>query len=162
MARNQIGKTIYLAMTHPTANTNTAFEALAWVLVKGPITLPQLGVSHAQIEVPDVATGFTKSVKGAVTGVDTTASFRIVASDTGQTNMKGQAEDPQGTASIKLVTGSGADAGDGPVPATGDPVQYAQGFVHTYQENPGTTTDHEGFTVSFRQNDFTINATEPA
>lgn len=162
MTRNHIGKTLYVAQALPATNDNTGFEALTWVQVKGLQVLPQLGVSHADIEVPDLSTGFTSTLKGAATGVESTMAFRMVASDDGQEDVKEQAEDGQGLMSIKIVTGSGTDDGDGPAPATGDPVQYAQGICKNYQEIQGDTTNHEGFSVAFRQNDFTVDSTEPA
>lgn len=161
MTRNNIGKTLYVAKALPATNDDTGFEALTWVQVKGLQALPQLGVSHADIEVPDLATGFTSTNKGAATGVESTMSFRRVDSDTGQADIKEQAEDGQGVMSVKIVTGSGTDTGDGPAPVSGDAVQYAQGIAKNYQEIQGDSTTHEGFTVAFRQNALTIDATEP-
>lgn len=159
--RNSIGKTIYVAQSLPATNDAAGFEALTWVQAKGVQTLPQLGVTNAAIEVPDLATGFTAANKGAASGVESQMSFRKIDADAGQIDIKEQSDDSQGSLSVKIVTGSGADSGDGPIPVTGDPVQYAQGFVHSYQENQGDTTTHEGFTVSFRQNALTVDATEP-
>lgn len=160
--RNNIGKTLYVAQALPATNNAAGFEALSWVQAKGVQVLPQLGVTHESIEVPDLATGFTASNKGAASGVESTMSFRLIAADAGQIDIREQSDDNQGVMSVKIVTGSGTDAGDGPAPETGDPVQYAQGYAHSYQENQGDTTTHEGFTVSFRQNALTVNATEPA
>jgi len=162
MTRNNIGKTLYVAQALPATNNAAGFEALTWVQVKGLQVLPQLGVTHADIEVPDLGTGFTSTLKGAATGVESTMSFYTVASDPGQVDVLEQAEDQQGLLSIKIVTGSGTDSGDGPAPVTGDPVQYAQGICKNYQQVQGDNTTHEGFTVAFRQNEFTVNGTEPA
>lgn len=159
--RNNIGKTLYVAKALPATNDDTGFEALTWVQVKGLQVLPQLGISHADIEVPDLGTGFTKTNKGAATGVESTMSFRRVDSDEGQADLKEQAEDAQGELSVKIVTGSGTDSGDGPEPVSGDAVQYAQGVCKNYQEIQGDTTTHEGFTVAFRQNELTVDAEEP-
>lgn len=161
MTRNNLGKTLFVAQALPATNDDAGFEALTWVQVKGLQVLPQLGISHADIEVPDLATGFTKTLKGAASGVESTMAFRNVANDAGQEDVEEQAVDAQGLISVKIVTGSGADTGDGPAPAAGDPVQYAQGTCKNYQEIQGDTTSHEGFTVAFRQNDFTVNAVEP-
>lgn len=157
-----IGYTIYVATAHPAANTTAGFEALTWVQAKGPITLPQLGVTHSMIDIPDLATGFTKGEKGAAQGVDTTMTFREVASDTGQGNIQTQAEGNAGTLSIKIVEGTGTDSGDGPAPVSGDNVWYVQGIVKDYQENQGDNGSFKGFQVGFRQNDFTVEGTQPA
>lgn len=162
MTRSHIGKTIYVAQALPATNDDTGFEALAWVQAKGVQSLPQLGVSHSGIDVPDLATGFTESIKGAATGVESQMSFRMIAADAGQIDIKEQSDDIGGVMSVKIVTGSGVDSGDGPAPVSGDAVKYAQGYVHSYQENQGDTTTHEGFTVTFRQNALTVDATEPA
>jgi hypothetical protein len=162
MTRNNIGKTLFVAQALPATNDDTGFEALTWVQVKGLQVLPQLGISHADIEVPDLATGFTSTLKGAATGVESTMAFRTVDSDAGQEDVREQAHDAQGLMSVKIVTGSGTDTGDGPAPVSGDAVKYAQGICKNYQEIQGDTTNHEGFSVAFRQNDFTVDATEPA
>jgi hypothetical protein len=158
MTANHIGKTIYLATAAPATNDDTGFEALTWVLVSGAITLPQLGVTHSMIDVPDLQTGFTSAVKGAGQGVDTTATFRNVASDTGQTNIRTLADSQGGVGSVKIVTGTGTNN----APTTGDVVEYAQGIIHSYQPNQPDNAGYEGFTVGFRQNDFTVTSTEPA
>ena len=155
---NFIGQTIFVEEAHPSANTSTAFEALTWVKVNGVITLPQLGVTHSMIDVPDLQTGFTSAVKGAGQGVDTTATFREVASDAGQGDIKDAANSQAGILSIKIVDGSGAAN----APVAGDPVIYAQGIAHSHQPNQGDNASFEGVTISFRQNAPTIVATEPA
>lgn len=156
---SHIGKTLYVAEALPATNDAAGFEALTWVKAEGVQVLPQLGVSHANIDVPDLQTGFTAGVKGAGTGNDSTCSFRDVAADAGQEDIRGLA-DAGGTAgagSIKIVKGSGASQ----APVAGDPVQYAQGYFHSFVEIQGDTTTHEGFQVNFKQNDLTVNATEP-
>jgi len=158
MTQNFIGQTMFVAEAYPSANTSTAFESLTWVKVNGLQTLPQLGVTHSMIDVPDLQTGFTSAVKGAGQGVDTTATFREVASDAGQEDLKAAANSQAGIMSIKIVDGSGTDQ----APVSGDPVIYAQGIAHSHQPNQGDNASFEGFTISFRQNAPTIVATEPA
>lgn len=159
--RNSIGKTLFVAQALPATNDKAGFEALTWVQVKGLQVLPQLGITHASIDIPDLATGFTSAGKGAGSGVESTMSFRMVPSDPGQIDLREQSDDGQGYLSIMILTGSDVDSGDGPIAVTGDPVQYAQGFAHSYTENQGDTTTHEGFTVSFRQNALTITDVHP-
>lgn len=158
MTENHIGKTIYQSSAIPSSNDTTGFEALTWVKVAGVQTLPQLGTTHSMIDVPDLQTGFTSAVKGAAQGVDTTATFRNVASDTGQDNLKTAAESQAGLMSFKIVDGSGTNN----APETGDAVEYAQGIAHSYQPNQGDDSTYEGFTVGFRQNAATVTGTEPA
>lgn len=156
--QNNIGKTLYISAALPATNDATGFEALSWTQVKGVQSLPQLGVSGANIDVPDLQTGFTAGVKGAMSGNESTATFRKVAGDTGQALAETTANSPQGLCSVKIVRGSGANQ----APEAGDPVQYAQGYLNSFLEIQGDTTTHEGFSVSFKQNDFTVDATEPA
>lgn len=159
--RNNIGARIYVSPAVPATNTAAGFEALSWTEADYPLTLPQLAITHNMIDVPDLKSGFTKGIKGAASGVDTQTTFRIDdgnRNDAGQTIVRNQANDAEGLLSVKIVKGSGVDG----APVAGDPVQYAQGVVHSYQENQKTDTSYEGFQVSFRQNEPTVNATEPS
>lgn len=160
MTGSHIGKTIYVAAALPATNTAAGFEALTWVKAEGVQVLPQLGVSHANIDAPDLQTGFTQGIKGAGSGNDSTMSFRDVDSDAGQEDIRDAANagGDGGIMSIKIVKGSGTDQ----APVENDPVQYAQGYVHSYVEIQGDTTTHEGFSVNFKQNALTIDDDQPA
>lgn len=157
--RSHIGKTLWVAQAAPATNDASGFAALTWVKVNGVQVLPQVGISHANIDVPDLETGFTRGVKGAGTGNDSTATFRLVASDTGQTNIRNLAN-ANGTGaigSIRITRGTGV----GGAPATGNELQYATGYFHSYVENQGDDSSHEGFSVNFKQNGATVDATFP-
>lgn len=155
---NHIGKTLYISAALPATNNAAGFEALSWTKVNGIQSLPQLGVSGANIDVPDLQTGFTAGVKGAMSGNEATFSCRKVDSDTGQALVQSTANSPQGLCSIKIVRGSGAAQ----APVAGDPVQYAQGYLNGFLEIQGDVTTHEGFEVNFKQNDFSVEDVEPA
>ena len=155
---NFIGQTLFVAEALPSANTAAAFESLSWVKVNGLITLPQLGITHSMIDVPDLETGFTSADKGAGQGTDTTMTFSEKPADAGQEDIKNAADGDSGILSVKIVDGSGAAQ----APVTGDPVKYAQGIAHSHQPNQGDNAAYEGFTIGFRQNAPTIAATEPA
>ena len=159
---NFIGHTLWVAQALPTANTTTAFEALTWVQVKGIITLPVLGITHNGIDIPDLALGFTQSVKGAGAGKDSTFTYREIAADAGQIDVAEQCADSAGLGSVKIAQGTGTVGADGPAVETGDVVTYAQGYFHTRDPNPGTDSDYKGFTASFRQNAIELTGTEPA
>ena len=160
MTGSHIGKTIYVAEAIPATNDKAGFEALTWVKIEGAQTLFQLGVSNANIDVNDLQTGFTKGIKGATSGSDSTATFRDVPADAGQEDIRDLANAPGtlGAGSVKMVKGTGTNQ----APVTGDPVQYAQGYFHSYMENQGDDSSHEGFSVNFKQNDFTVDDVEPA
>ena len=164
MSRSHIGKRFFVAAELPDTNDAAGFEALDWIEAKGIQVLPQLGVTHAAIDVPDLSSGFTQGLKGAGTGVDSTMTFRLILNDAGQEDLKELADvgGTQGSGSIKIVTAGGTlDSDSVPAIEAGDPVQYAQGFFHSYLELQGDTTSYEGFTVNFRQNAVTINDDEP-
>ncbi len=158
MTGSHIGKTIYVAEAIPATNDAAGFAALTWTKVSGVQVLPQLGVSHSNIDVPDLETGFTAGLKGAGSGNDSTASFRDVAGDAGQTTLRDLAQSggDAGLGSIKIVKGSGTNQ----APASGDPVEYAHGYFHSYVRIQGDDSSHEGFSVNFKQNALTIEATE--
>lgn len=159
---NNIGVTLWGVAGAPSANTTTGFEALTWVQLKGHQTLPVFGVSHSNIDVPDLSTGFTSGVKGAASGRDTTFTFHGDGTDTGIATAITAAADNDGIYSLKIVRGSGTDTGDGPAPTTGDAVQYAHGYLHSYEENQGSDSTHEGGSINFKQNAATVTGTEPA
>jgi hypothetical protein len=130
------------------------------VELEHPQTLPQFGIAHTNIDVSDLKTGFTSGVKGAGSGLDTQGSNRIVDSElaTGQAAFRVICDSTGGNIALKIGTGTGtAGALD-----TGDVVEYAQGYVHSYQENQATTDTHEGFVYNFKQNAPTIKDDEPA
>jgi hypothetical protein len=160
MSGSHIGKTIFVSAAAPATNNAAGFAALTWTKVNGLQSAPQLGVSHANIDVPDLQTGFVSGVKGAGTGNDSTAAFRMVPADAGQVIVRtaANAGGDAGTLSIKIVKGSGAAQ----APVTGDPVQYATGYAHSYIENQPTDTTFEGFSVNFKQAAVTVDATQPA
>lgn len=160
MTGSHIGKTIYVAEALPATNDAAGFEALSWVKVNGVQTLPQFGISHSNIDVPDLQTGLTTGIKGAASGNDSTASFRLIAADAGQEDIRdlANAGGDAGVCSLKIVEGSGTAQ----APVAGDKVQYAHGYVHSYVETQGDNSTHEGFNVNFKQNALTIDATEPA
>lgn len=159
MTGSHIGKTFYVASALPATNDAAGFAALTWVKVNGLQTLPQLGFSHANIDVPDLQTGITTGIKGAGSGNDSTASFRDVPGDAGQEDVRdlANAGGTLGAGSIKIVKGSGVAQ----APVAGDPVQYAQGYFHNYIEIQGDDSSHEGFSVNFKQNALAVVATEP-
>ena len=157
MTKTHIGKQVFAAAGIPSANTTTAFEALTWVRVNGFVGGLQLGFTSNNIDIPDLAEGITLGVKGMRSGNDSTASFRNVASDTGQTNVKGYANAASSAHSVKIISaGVGVDA------ETGDAVQYAQGYFHSLLENEIAEGGYEGFDVNFKQNAVTVNGAEPA
>lgn len=155
---NHLGYSIYMSATLPATNNTAGFEALTWTEINGLQQLPQYGVRHDMIDIPDLKTGFADVEKGMGRGVDTTIMFRDVASDTGQANIKTQAEDEDGAIAIKIGKGTGT----GKALQTGDVVYYMQGIAHSYLPNQGNATSYEGFQVGFRQSAPTVVATEPA
>lgn len=157
MTRSHIGKTIYVAAALPATNTAAGFDALTWVKVNGLQSVGSLGVSHAAIDVPDLETGFNGRLKGAASGNDVDAAFRAIDGDAGQASVETLATGPSGECSIKIVRGSGASN----APVLGDPVEYAQGYLHSYVDIEKSDSTHEGFTVKFQQNAHTVKATHP-
>jgi hypothetical protein len=159
---NQIGLTLYGVPGTPATNNTAGFEALTWVQLKGTQMLPSFGVTHANIDVSDLGTGFTSGVKGAATGNDSTFTFHGSGADTGIATAIVAANAQAGLYSLKIVRGSGTDTGDGPAAVAGDVVSYATGYLHTHALNEKDDSSFEGATISFKQNDFTVDDVEPA
>ena len=158
--RNNIGKSVYYSTALPATNDAAGFEALTWVELEFPETLPQFGVTNNNIDIPDLKSGFTKGSKGAASGVDSQGSFRIDGSAlaTGQAAFKTLCDSPGGACAVKIGTGTGTAQ----ALAAGDAVEYAQGYVHSYQENQATDSSYEGAVYNFKQNALTVKGTEPA
>lgn len=158
--KSNIGLSIYVAAALPATNDAAGFEAMSWLEADHPVQGPQFGLTHSNIDIPDLKGGFTTGAKGSGQGQDSQMSFRIDNSTltAGQVALKTAADGAQGTMSIKIVRGSGADN----AAQSGDPVQYAQGYVHSYIENQATDNSYEGFQVNFKQNAPTVSGTQPA
>ena len=157
MSQPHLLKAIYVASALPATNTEAGFEALTWVRIAHPVVGPQFGVSHATIDVPNLETGVTLGAKGAGSGQDSSMTFATVAADAGQVALKGLANagGPGGNCSIKIAR----IATPGAEPTTGAAVTFAQGYAHSYMENPADTTSYEGFTVNFKQNALAVTGT---
>jgi hypothetical protein len=159
---NQIGLTLYGVAGVPATNNKAGFEALTFVQLLKAQELPIFGVTHANIDVEDLGTGFTSGVKGMATGNDTTFLFHGPGTDTGMATAIVAAGGQGGLYSLKIVHGTGADSGNGPAPVAGDVVEYAQGYLHTLALNPKNGTSNQGATISFKQNAVTVDDVEPS
>ena len=157
MTKTHLGKQVFVAAGIPATNDDAGFEALTWVRVNGFVGGLQLGFEANNVDIPDLAEGVTLGAKGMRSGNDSTASFRNVASDTGQTNVKGYANDTSSAHSVKVVSANAGVAAE-----AGDAVQYAQGYFHSLLEKEIAEGGYEGFDVKFKQNASTVNGTEPA
>jgi hypothetical protein len=159
---NQIGLTLYGVAGVPATNNKAGFEALSFVQLGGVQMLPSFGVTHTNIDVSDLGTGFTEGVKGPATGNDSTFTYHGIPTASGIATAITAANAQAGAYSLKIVRGSGTDSGNGPAPVAGDVVQYAQGYLHTYVLNPKDDTSFEGGTISFKQNAVTVDDVQPA
>lgn len=146
-----IGRSVYFSAGLPATNDEAGFEALTFTKVEHAVSAPQFGVTHNNIDAPDLESGFTVGLKGAGSGTDSQMSFRIVggALATGQAALKALA-DAVGGGEVSLMIGRGT--GSGGALTTGDKVVFCQGYVHSYQKNPITVDSYEGFTVNFKAN----------
>lgn len=159
MTTNFIGAKLYISAALPATNDAAGFEALSWTLINGLVSGPQFGYNHDVIEIPDLGSGFADAVKGMGSGTDTSFAYRNIDADAGQVLVRANAIDDDGNVSLKLVV---TPTGVGGIPATGDEVEYAQGFLHTYLKNQPTATAYTGATVNFRVRYKPVVATEPA
>lgn len=156
MTETHIGKQVWIATSVPATNDDTGFEALSWEKVGGFVGGFQLGFPTSNVDVPDLEAGITLGAKGMRSGQDSTGTFRRIDGDTGQASIKTEAESEATAGSIKIISAE-VDA----APASGDRVQYAQGYFHSYVENEVSGDGYEGFSVNFKQNRPAVDATEP-
>ena len=162
MTNNNIGLTLYGVAGAPATNDKAGFEALTMIQIKGVQNMPVFGVSHNNIDVSDLGTGFTSGVKGAATGKDTTFTYHGDGTDAGIATSITAANEQAGIYTLKIVRGSGTDTGDGPAATAGDVVQYAHGYLHSYEQNAKDDSSFEGATINFKQNAATVDDVEPA
>jgi len=161
--KSHIGKSVYYSTTAPATNDAAGFEALTWVKVPGYQGGFQFGLNHANIDVPDLEQGDTKTVRGMASYPDSTGTFRNRSGDdlAAQQTFIGLVEAGI-VPSLKIVRGTGVTMDDGgKAPATGDQTEYAQGYYHSPLDMEQTGTSHEGFSVTFKQNERQVKAAHP-
>ena len=134
-----IGKTLYISVTPPTANTIAAFTALTWTKVNGIVSIGQIGFNHATIEAPDLETGITETMKGAQSGVAGNMAFREITGDAGQAAVV-TANATRANVAIQIVDPNGTNS------------DYWQGIVHSLIDTEATVTSYEGATFTFVPN----------
>lgn len=147
MSTNDIGFAVYVSAALPATNTEVGFDALLWTKVPGVQSIGEFGVTHEGVDVPDLESGFTRQVKGAGSGVNTSMTFRRVQGDAGQAAIKAIADGADGVCAVKLIKLSAP-----PNPTVGDRVFYGQGIMHSYTIREKSVTSHDGFSVVFRNN----------
>lgn len=149
MSNSDITTTLYLATGLPGTFDKAGYEALTWVLVNGIVSVGEVGVTDNMVDVPDLATGFTKGIKGARAGRDIAIALREIKADTGQGNLK--------TASLAFV----ADYSIKILEAEGTEVEYASGIPHDWVRNERADGSYAGFTCQFRLNYAPVLTTIP-
>jgi len=157
MSQPHLLKAIYVTAGIPATNGEAGFEALTWTRVAHPVTGPSFGITHANIDVPNLETGFTLGAKGAGSGVDSQMAFASKSGDAGQALLKqlGEAGGAEGYGSIRVVRIE-APGGE---PTIGAAAEFATGYFHSYTQNAADTTTYEGFSVNFKQNAPAVSGT---
>ena len=155
MVQNNLNWALSVAAALPATHDAAGFGALSFTDAEGLITPPTFGTTHSVSHVADLKKGQEIPFKGAAKGKESTATFFKVDSDAGQALLKTQADDSDGKVSIKLVKLSTP----GGSPASGDEIRYAKGVLHSYEENEPNASNERGFTVSFSQEDVTVETT---
>lgn len=157
--KSHIGRVLQIAVGRPATIDNAGFGAMTWLTVGNWETLPQFGLAHSDIEVPNGATGFTQSIKGAQTGVATTFAWSVGtgAADTGQAAAiaAASAAGAGSIVSLRIVETPVA----GGVPASPNPMTAATGYLGSLVPNQGSNSSYEGFSVTFRQDAPTVTGT---
>lgn len=149
MSTVDIGTAVAIATGVPATNDKAGYEAMTWVVVNGIIEAPTFATSHADIEVPDLATGFTTALKGAETGVDSSIVWRTIAADAGQAAVIAAAA-ARATYSIRTIE-PGATV-----------YKYAHGIVKSFEPNKPTVSSFDGGQAMFRPNIVGLTTTAPS
>jgi hypothetical protein len=149
MSTSDIGTAVAIATGAPATQNKAGFEALTWVVINGIQEAPTFGTTHADIDVPDLSTGFTTGLKGAETGVADSLMFREIAADAGQVAVLAAA---RARAEYSLRT----------ISPDGTVYTYCSGLVKDYVPNKPTTTSYAGASVTFRPNAVPVVTTAPS
>lgn len=155
--RTHKGKQVWLASGRPATNDAAGFEGLTWVRLNGYTGGLQLKMDGSSAEVEDLALGVTLSGRGMDSGVASEITFRRIASDDGQTLVGTITATCSGAASVKVIS-----AACGSAPATGDPVEYAQGYLMGAGGNEIAGSEAVLGMVTFKQELPSVAATQPA
>lgn len=134
-----IKKRAFISLTTPASQTIAGYTALTWLQIKGVITIGQIGFNHATIDVPDLESGITKTLKGARQGTGGQIAYSRKAADAGQTAVA-TANEGEAEVAIQIVDPDGTLS------------DYWTGIIHSLNDNEGSTTSYEGSTFTFVPN----------
>lgn len=134
-----IKKRLFISLTPPATVTLVSYQALPFVQIGGIVSLGSLGFSHATIEVPEIETGITRSLKGARAGQAAQVSFATVIGDAGQAAVAA-ADEGYSEVSLMIVNPDGVSA------------EFWTGIVHSLIGNESNTTSFNGAGFTFVPN----------
>ena len=149
MSTVDIGTAVAIATGAPATNDKAGYEDLTWVVINGILEAPTFATTHADIDVPDLVTGFTTGLKGAETGVASSLVWRTIPADAGQAAVIAAAV---ARASYSLRT----------IEPGGTVYKYAHGIIKDYEPNKPTVSSFDGGQVMFRPNVVGLTTTAPA
>lgn len=153
MSTSDITTKVYIVAGVPATFDKSGYETLFTATptqIKGVTSFGEIGVTDAMIDVPDLETGFTLAVKGARAGTDTAIGLREIKADAGQELAKtASAAFTEYSLMILEPTASGE-------------VEYISGLPHDWKRNSRETSNHAGFTFSFRSNYASIVVAAPS
>lgn len=152
------GKQVWISSARPATNDAAGFEALSdWTRLTGYVGGLALGMEGSSVEAEDIALGLTLTARGLEAGKESEISYRRVDSDAGQALIDTILATCDGSGSVKVIAGA-CDA----AAATGDPVEYAQGYFMGGGGNEITGSDPAHGIVTFKQELPSVNAAQPA
>jgi hypothetical protein len=138
MSTTDIGTTIAISTGIPATFDEAGYEAMTWTPVPGLVSIGEVGDDHASIQVPDLETGRSKTLKGELTGTTTPLAFREIAGNAGQAAMKAACA-TRGEYSFRIAEPDGAE-------------RYLSGVAMSYKRNARNNTSYAGFTCSITNN----------
>jgi len=149
MSDIHIASVVQIATGVPATFDKAGYEALTWVTIEGMVEAPSFGSTHADINIPSLATGRTKIFKGADTGVSSSLAWSYVAADAGQAAILAAAQAATGEYSLSVTDPDDVN------------VEYCSGIVKDYLPNKPTTTSFAGASVNFVPNYNSVVTTTP-
>ncbi len=144
-----IKKKLFIATTPPATKDESGYLASTWIEVAGVVSIGEIGFPHATIEVPELATGITRTYKGARTGSAGQIAFSTRDGDAGQTAV-GAANEGETEVSLRIDSPDGTGA------------EYWTGIVHSLVQNAADVSSYEGGTFTFVPNYAVVKGAPPA
>jgi hypothetical protein len=151
MSSEEIGTKLAIAEGLPATRDAAGFGALTFEQINGIVSIGARGFSNAAINVPDLETGISTTLKGEETGNTVTVTCRTIPGDDGQADAKAACEARGGTSGEYSWRETKPDGR----------VNYYTGPAMSLEDNEASVSSYEGFTFQVALNGRKVEVAAP-